>query len=153
MSEKSKEEVREGTFTRTVNPDGSHTDVLDMADGRGPSVVNADLEEKLEGDAKLPPKTTAGPVLPNDGSAAGPSFEPLPGAFFGGPAPYQPPMPRGPFVQYHDADGRSYHAVVTAVHDDGSINCHVFPDGPNVVHLKKVPHGYDAGCWGGYLWG
>lgn len=72
-------------------------------------------------------------------------------ADFGDPLPPHAPMPRGPFVRYHDVNERAYLAVVTAVHDDGSINCHVFPDGPRSVHMIRVAHGYDQGCWEDYL--
>lgn len=67
------------------------------------------------------------------------------------PRPPRAPVPRGPFVRYHETDERSLHAVVVAAHDDGSVNLHVFPDGPRVNYLQNVPHGYDAGCWEDYL--
>lgn len=99
-----------------------------------PSVVERVGQSMLERDlASSPNDTTDRPRLADDTMAP------------------RAPMPRGPFVRYHEAEDRSLHAVVVAVHEDGSVNLHVFPDGPRVNYLQNVPHGYDAGCWEDYL--
>lgn len=129
MTKKSKEQLEK---ERSGAGDRRDWDAADKAD--------AELE-KLEANlstepAPPPPKDAEDSVRPELG-------DPLP------PAPAR--LPRGPFVRYHETDERSCLAVVTAVHEDGSVNLHVFPDGPRTNYLQKVPNGYDAGCWEDYL--
>lgn len=140
MSKKSKQEERDAEVERELNAAGANIT-------RDPEPPD-DLEERLDTDP-LPPNDSTDSPRP-DGSAHGPVFVPLPNEV-GEPLPPRAPIPRGPFVRYHETEERTLHAVVTAVHEDGSVNLHVFPDGPRVNYLQNVAHGFDAGCWEDYL--